>query len=124
LRVGGAGVKASGVFPLSALLSAPEAVNNGRLSYGEAVMPLRFTREDKSIRWIFLEAINDAGTRVLVKVSLEAMRRYGLEVAREAAQRKYAYRQFEADGAILILSIDCAGPHTSKNRRDVVENCA
>jgi hypothetical protein len=84
-------------------------------------MALRFIGEDRGVCWVFLEAITDVGDRVVVKVSHEAEKRYGLEAAREAAKGKFAYRQFESDGAILVLSIDCAGVGAIRNAAKTAE---
>jgi hypothetical protein len=74
-------------------------------------MPLRFKGVDKGVSWVFLDAVSDSGDRVLVKVSHEAHQKYGPDAAREAAQRKHAYRLLEPDGTVLVLSMDCAGRH-------------
>jgi hypothetical protein len=76
-------------------------------------MPLRFKGEDRGATWVYLDAVNDAGDRVHVKVSREAAEKCGLDLARAAAQRKYAYRLFEPNGSILVRSFDCASPSSS-----------
>jgi hypothetical protein len=70
-------------------------------------MSLRFIGEEKGVCWVFLEAVDAAGDRVRVRTSHEAEERHGLDIVREAARRKYAYRHFESNGEILVLSIDC-----------------
>jgi hypothetical protein len=83
-------------------------------------MPLKFTGEKNGASGVYLDAVNDVGDRVRVEVSREAAEKCGLDMARAAAQRKYAYRLFERNGSILVRSFDCASPG-SERARDATE---
>ena len=67
-------------------------------------MSLAFTgNKDENLTWVRLEAI-DGVKLVVVKVSHEAAKDYGLERAQAAAQRKYAQMP---SSPVIIVSSDC-----------------
>ena len=72
-------------------------------------MPLYFTDEEaETLNGVSIEARDVSGKTVVVKASSEAIQDYGRSKVEEVASDKFDRGEIEADGTVLVRTVDCA----------------